>query len=129
MNSILRNDNARWQAGVAGRASATASVLCFPAASSVKGRVLGALLRGERLTHLDCWRRFGSARLSHHVYVCRRLGWNVQMTEETITTSDAGRSATIGIYWLAPEVIDEAGERGRQYAAECARIDAERRAA
>jgi hypothetical protein len=130
MISSPTDDNARVQAGEVGKANNyQASELYFPSPTSVKGRVLGALLRGERLTHLDCWRRFGSARLSHHVYVCRGLGWDVQMVEETVTTSDAGRPATIGIYFLLPEDIATAGERGQQYAAECARVEAERRAA
>ena len=101
----------------------------FPSPHSVKGRVLGALLRGDRLTHLDCWRRFGSARLSHHIYVLRGIGWSVEMIEETVTTSDAGRAATIGIYLLRAEAISQAGEEGQRYATECARIEAERKAA
>ena len=51
------------------------------------------------------------------------------MAEETVTTSDAGRPAMIGTYFLTPEAIAEAGERGQRYAAECARVEAERRAA
>lgn len=108
---------------------ATTPELSYPASVTVKGRVLGALLRGDHLTHKDCWLRFGSARLSHHIYRLRGLGWNVQMIEETVTTSDAGRHATIGRYFLDHEVIAEAGERGQRFAAECARIEAERRAA
>jgi hypothetical protein len=125
-----KDDNARVQAGDVGKANGyQASELYFPSPTSVKGRVLGALLRGERLTHLDCWRRFGSARLSHHIYRLRGIGWYVQMIEETVTTSDAGRSAMIGIYFLLPDDIASAGERGQRYAAECARVEAERRAA
>ena len=37
----------------------------YPRPSSVKGRVLASLLTGAELTHLDCWRRYGSARLAH----------------------------------------------------------------
>ncbi|HET7831816.1 MAG TPA: hypothetical protein VFK88_02515 [Gallionella sp.] len=108
----------------------TADAFCYPLPSTVKGRVLGALLRGERLTHLDCWRRFGSARLSHHAYALRRLlGWPVEMIEQTVTTSDAGRAATIGVYSLTSDTIARAGERGQQYAEECARVEIERRAA
>lgn len=103
--------------------------LYFPDPATVKGRTLGALLRGERITHLDCWRRFGSARLSHHIYMLRGIGWPVQMVEETVTTSDAGRPASIGIYWLPPEVVEAAGERAQQYATTAATIEAERRAA
>ena len=101
----------------------------YPAAEAVKGRVLGALLRGELLTHLDCWRRFGSSRLSHHVWALRRLGWPVQMLETTVRTSDAGRAAQIGEYFFDHSTITEAGTEGQVYAATCASIERERRAA
>ena len=102
---------------------------CYPNPCLVKGRVLGALLRGENLTHLDCWRRFGSARLAHHIYVLRGIGWEVRMVESSVATSDGGRPAIIGIYSLPPELITAAGEAGQRYAAECARVETERRAA
>lgn len=105
------------------------SELLLPDPQSVKGRVLGALLAGDELTHKDCWLRFGSARLSHHIYMLRGTGWPICMTERTVNTSDADRVATIGVYSLPAEIIAAAGEHGRQYAAECARINAERRAA
>jgi len=101
----------------------------YPKACSVKGRVLGALLRGERLTHLDCWKRFGSARLSHHVYVLRGMGWPVEMAEMMVSTSDAGRLAAIGEYRLTTSTIQQAGEIGRKFSDACACIEAERRAA
>lgn len=123
------NANAAGQSGEGGNTNNTQNEFCYPSVHSVKGRTLGALLRGERITHLDCWRRFGSARLSHHVYVLRGIGWQVLMVEEQVTTSDAGRTASIGIYSLSPDVISKAGERGRHYAAECAMIELERRAA
>ncbi len=127
-------ENGALQCAVGGQseqAKTAVAELCYPNPQTVKGRVLGALLRGcgERLTHYDCWRRFGSARLSHHAYILRGSGWPVQMIEETVTTSDAGRPATIGVYFLTPELIADAGECGQKYAAECARIEAERRAA
>lgn len=103
----------------------------YPDHSTVKGRVLGALLRGERLTHLDCWRRLGSARLSHHIYILRggKAGndWPVEMIEIDATTTDAGRHATIGEYYLPAEVIAEAGELGQKYAEECSKVEIERR--
>ena len=118
---VLEHHEAAIQIALAG--------LSFPSHQSVKGRVLGALLRGEHLTHLDCWRRFGSSRLSHHIYMLRGIGWVVQMIEESVKTSDAGRSASIGIYFLKPDVISEAGERGQQYGATALQIEVERRAA
>lgn len=101
----------------------------YPAASAVKGRVLGALLRGEFMTHLDCWQRFGSSRLAHHVFALRRAGWPVRMMETTVRTSDAGRPAIIGEYYLDHTAIDEAGTAGERYAAEAAALERERRAA
>jgi len=101
----------------------------YPEPPSVKGRVLGALLRGERLTHLDCWRRFGSSRLAHHVHMLRRHGWPVQMAEIMVRTSDAGRPATIGEYYLNANTIAEAGDAGQNYAFSCLRVELERRAA
>lgn len=99
----------------------------FPNPAFLPGRVLGILLTGRRYTHKDSWIELGHARLADSIWKLRRLGWQIEMVEEVVATSDAGRPATIGIYFLAPEVIAEAGERGQQYAAECARIEAARR--
>ena len=128
MNTTPRNDKTDGQVGFEVTAETTPR-FSYPPTHSVKGRVLGALLRRERLTHLDCWRRFGSARLSHHIYVLRGIGWPVEMIEETVTTSDAGRPATIGIYFLMPLTIAQAGAGGQAYAEDAARVEAERRAA
>ena len=130
MEATFRNDNAERELGEVCKTERSNELsFCYPSPQSVKGRVLGSLLRGEKLTHLDCWRRFGSARLSHHVYVLRGIGWPVQIVEKTIKTSDAGRPATIGIYFLTPETIRDVGANGEQYAATCAVVEAERRAA
>lgn len=122
--------NAVLQSGFCGQdeLSKTAiTQLFYPAPATVNGRVLGALLRGERLTHRDCQRRFGSVRLSHHAYVIRGFGWDVQMVKEIVTTSDAARPTTIGVYFLSPAVIDGAGESGQRFAARCQRSEAARR--
>lgn len=102
----------------------------YPPPSSVCGRVLGAHLLGEHLTDHDCRRKFGSTRLPHHEWVLKqKLGWPVQIVRRTRPTSDGTRTASIGEYFLPQTAIDEAGEQGQRYAAECARINAERRAA
>jgi hypothetical protein len=127
--SAAQNDNASGQAGEVGKTKSTLDIFSYPDPHSVKGRTLGALLRGENLTHFDCWRRFGSARLSHHIYMLRKDGWQIKMIEDDVKTSDADRTASIGIYWLSDQAINAAGENGRIYAAEAARIEIERRAA
>jgi len=101
----------------------------YPPPETVRGRVLGSLLRGECMTGLDCWRRFGSSRLSGHVHVLRGLGWPIQTEENTVTTSDAGRPATVAFYSLNADSIAEAGEEGQTFAEECLRVELERRAA
>ena len=100
----------------------------YPDPHTVYGRVLGALLRGEQLTHLDCWVRFGSARASHHIYTLRKTGWLVKMDERQVNTSDGGRKATIGVYSLSADTIAQAGEYGQQYADQARRIELDRKA-
>lgn len=101
----------------------------YPDPHTVYGRVLGALLRGEQLTHLDCWVRFGSARASHHIYTLRKTGWTVKMDERQVNTSDGGRKATIGVYSLSADTIAKAGEAGQSYADQARRIELDRKAA
>lgn len=121
------NDKACDQAGSIGKAKTTRFQLPFPSPQSVKGRVLGDLLSGRRITHLDTWREHGSSRLAHHVYVLRGIGWPIEMEKMAVATSDGGRPATIGEYYLTEETISSAGQPGHLYAKECARINAVRR--
>ncbi len=93
----------------------------YPAPSSVKGRVLASLLAGEELTHLDCWERFCSSRLAHHVHMLRDggAGWPIQTVERPVPTSD-GRQAIIAFYSLPKATIDQAGDAGAAYIAKVA---------
>ena len=111
-----------------GIGEATSASFYYPRPHTVTGRVLGALLRGECLTHLGAWRRFASSRLSQHVFLLRERGWPIIRTDETVTTKDAGRLASIGVYWMDAEfIVYEVGTTGEEYAAKCARIEVERR--
>lgn len=101
----------------------------YPNPQTVIGRVLGALLRRERITAKDIWIRLASNRLSHHIYQLRIDGWPIQIDDTHVITKDAKRPATIGTYWLPSSVIEQAGEYGQKYAAETLRIERERRAA
>ena len=139
MDDLLRNDNARGQAGEVGKTDKFQAALCFDAPPGVNcrlpdpqhlpGRVLARLLQGRRVTHLDAWRERGHSRLADSVWKLRKAGWSVQIHEETVRTSDNGRPAEIGIYYLTDETIVRAGEAGQLYAAECLRRESERRAA
>jgi hypothetical protein len=87
----------------------------YPRPGSVKAAVLAALLRGESLTHLDCWRRFSSSRLAHHAFMLRGAGWPILCNDDQVLTSD-GRLQIIGRYSLPQTAIAEAGERGQRFA-------------
>ena len=89
----------------------------FPDRNILPGRVLAILLTGRRYTHKDAWLELGHSRLADSVWKLRRLGWPVQMIEKTAPTSDCGRTACFGIYYLEPEAIAAAGERGQRYVA------------
>lgn len=93
----------------------------YPRPTSVKGRVLAALLAGAELTHLDCWERFDSSRLAHHVHMLRDggAGWPIQSVERPVPTSD-GRQAIIAFYSLPKATIDQAGDAGAAYIAKVA---------
>ena len=93
--------------------------LSYPRRDTVKGRCLAALLRGEALTHLDCWRRFGSSRLAHHAWDLRQDGWPISTTDQTVPTSDGNRRAIIAVYELPAAAIAAAGEAGQRFAAGC----------
>lgn len=106
------------------------ATIVFPKPETVKGRVLGAMLRGDELTVLDCLRRFGSDRLPHHVWSLKKHDcWSVTKNDRTVTTSDAGRKEVVTAYSLSPSVVSAAGEFGQRYAEETLRIERERRAA
>ena len=91
----------------------------YPDPRYLPGRVLKQLLTGRRFTHRDSWLELGHSRLADSIWKLRKMGWPIQITEKTVSTSDSGRSATIGIYWLLPETIEAEGATGQRYASEC----------
>lgn len=109
-------------------ASAYEASFFYPSPESVIGRVLGAMLRGERLTGKDCWLRFGSSRLAGHICQLGKEGWPVERIDIGVTTSDAHRRATIAEYWLSPKAIQAAGGLGQQFAQRAKLAELRRRA-
>lgn len=88
----------------------------YPRSQSVRGRVLGAFLRGERLTQQDSLRRFSDLRLAAQVESLRKVGWAIQTDMVEVSTRDAGRRAEVAQYHLPNDAIADAGEKGSQYA-------------
>lgn len=129
MTPTTRNDNAEGNPAKSVKLKTLKSDSTTSHPSSFKGRVPDAHLRGEHVTHLDCWRRFGSSQLSHHTYILRGVDRHILMTEVQVVTSDTGRAPSIAVYSLYPDVIAEAGKRRQRFSDESTRIEAERRAA
>lgn len=99
----------------------------FPPAESVRGRVLGRLLRGSILTSGDVWREFSSSRLAGTIYQLRRdFGWDIRSHRIRVRTRDNGRDALISEYWIESEQRYLAGEKGRRYAAQTASLEERR---
>lgn len=89
----------------------------YPTIGTMPSRALCLLLQGLEITHLDFWRIANSYRLSDPIHQLRhRFAWDVQDRRATVTTGDpTKRSASVSFYRLPDEVIDSAGEEGRNY--------------
>lgn len=88
----------------------------YPNIGTMPSRALALLLQGREITHLDFWGTANSYRLSDPVYQLRRAGWDVQDRRETVKTGDpTKRDASVSRYHLPDEIINEAGEVGRDY--------------
>jgi len=101
----------------------------YPSPNSVLGRVLGALLRREKLTGKEVWLRLGSSRLSHHICALRQDGWPINSQRIEVVTSDNGRVARIAEYWLDGIDIAAAGDQGREFGRVTLAVEQARKAA
>jgi hypothetical protein len=83
----------------------------WPKRSSLAGRALSALLRGERLKHPAFEARTGSWRLAEPVRKLRHdYGWPVETLEIPCPTAD-NPDRIIGEYLLPAWVVDSVGVR------------------
>ncbi len=88
----------------------------YPPADSVRGRVLGRLIRGAMMTTGDAWRDLSTSRLAAVVHHLRQCGWAIQSHSIIVRTKDHGRDARIAEYWLDAAQRKTLGEAGRKYA-------------
>ncbi len=105
------------------------TTLVYPKHHSVRGRILGAMLRRERFTSGDALRRFGGSRLAADVDALEQSGWMFAHDNINVKTSDNGRVATVRRYWLTDQSITKAGDRGREYSELTREIELMRRVA
>lgn len=90
----------------------------LPNPESVRGRILGALLRGEALTQQDALRRFSNFRLAADIHVLKHHhGWEINKEWIVVLTKDAGRKSEVARYSMSSEAIADAGEEGQKFAA------------
>jgi hypothetical protein len=106
----------------------SATSLYYPSCESVRGRILGALLRGDSLTQQDALRRFSNFRLAADVEALRKRGWVIDTGMIDVTTRDAGRKSEVGRYTMPTDTIAAAGEFGSQYAESARLVEIARRA-
>lgn len=89
----------------------------FPSHNTVKAAVLADLLEGQELTHLDCWIKHASSRLSHHIWdLIHKHGWPIQCRGRSVECRD-GRTAGIGVYWLPADGRPAAAEVEQEFIA------------
>lgn len=71
---------------------------------SVRRRILEALQRGERLTPLDAWHKYGTSRLAAHVFDLRKAGHGILKETVAVECHD-GRTAHVASYSLKIEAV------------------------
>lgn len=128
LNAPLANEKAALAGGFLGDSCNTTSFY-YPKPESVRGRILGAHLRSEKLTSLDVLRRFHGSRLAADENALRNAGWPIVTEMIEVETGDAGRRSEVARYHLPEEAIAAAGEEGQRYAAATLAAEIERRAA
>lgn len=98
----------------------------YPDPHTVHGQALGVFLAGYALTTLDARPLLHTTTITQAVQKLKGAGWPILTERVAVQTSDGDRTANIGRYVLPQNTIALAGERGVEYARECARIRAER---
>jgi hypothetical protein len=92
------------------------SSLYYPDVECVRGRILGAMLRGDSLTQQDALKRFSNFRLAADIHELGKHGWLIDSEMIEVMTKDAGRKSQVKRYWIPTDAITAAGEFGIQYA-------------
>lgn len=99
----------------------------YPDCESVRGRILGAMLRGDSLTQQDALRRFSNFRLAADIHELGRRGWLIDSQMVEVTTKDAGRKSEVKRYWIPGDSIAATGEDGRLFAEAARQAEISRR--
>lgn len=87
----------------------------YPNPDTQPGRLLAALLAGQKIDPLAGWMRLGIYRLSDSVLQLRRLGWPINNLGLTVRNC-FGEDCHVALYSLQPEAIESAGWMGEAFA-------------
>lgn len=79
----------------------------WPSATTVAGRVLAELLRGEFLDHEDVIEGCSSWRLAAYIDKLKKMGWPVVAFDKAAPFASCP-TRKIALYGLAPEIIAQA---------------------
>lgn len=79
----------------------------WPSPTTVAGRVLAELLRGEFLDHTDLIEGCSSWRLAAYVDKLKKMGWPVVAFDKAAPSCGCP-SRSIALYALPPEIITQA---------------------
>lgn len=95
--------------------SARTAPFYYPCPKTQTGRLIAALLAGEKIDPLTGWRKLGIYRLASTVHILRGIGWRVVNTGLTVKNR-FGDDCEVARYELPLSIIEQAGSLGRLYA-------------
>jgi len=87
----------------------------YPNPRSQAGRLLAALLTGQKVDPLTGWRRLGIYRLADTTFQLRGLGWPIDNLGLTVRNR-FGEDCHVALYSLQSEAIESAGWMGEAFA-------------
>ncbi len=87
----------------------------YPSYKTQPGRLLAALLRGQKINPLSGWRLLGIYRLADSVFQLRRAGWTIDNIGLHVQNR-FGEECHVACYVLSEHAINEAGWVGQAFA-------------
>lgn len=87
----------------------------YPAHNTQTARLLAAALQGQKVNPLHGWRSLGIYRLSDTKFRLMALGWPMESGRLDVSNR-FGEACHVALYGLPMWAIEEAGERGQEFA-------------
>ncbi len=87
----------------------------YPTPNTQPARLLAVLLHGQKVHPLAGWRQLGIYRLSDTAFQLRGMSWPV-VTGRLNVSNRFDELCYVAQYYLTPDAIHSAGDRGRKFA-------------